>query len=57
MTEPIENVGKATRADLDGILELQAANQIERGGMLSAELSRIRIAEMMESIRIGVLTA
>lgn len=50
MTEPVETVGKATEADLDGILELQAANQIERGGMLSAELSRLRIAEMMRSM-------
>ncbi len=50
MTEPMETVDKATEADLDGILELQAANQIERGGMLSAELSRLRIAEMMRSM-------
>lgn len=50
MTEPMETVDKATEADLDGILALQAANQIERGGMLSAELPRLRIAEMMRSM-------
>lgn len=41
------SVGRATEADLDGIMELQAANQPERGGMLSANLSRSRVAEMM----------
>jgi predicted GNAT superfamily acetyltransferase len=41
------NIGRATEADLDGILELQAANQPERGGMLSANLSRSRVAELM----------
>jgi hypothetical protein len=46
-TEPGAAIGKATEADLEGILALQAANQIKRGGMLSAELPRLRIAEMM----------
>ena len=41
------DIGRATEADLDGILELQAANQPERGGMLSASLSRPRVAEMI----------
>lgn len=41
------NIGTATEADLDGIVELQAANQPERGGMLSASLPRARIAEMI----------
>jgi predicted GNAT superfamily acetyltransferase len=41
------NIGRATEADLDGILVLQAANQPERGGMLSANLSRSRVAELM----------
>jgi len=41
------NIGQATAADLDGILDLQAANQLERGGMLSASLSRSQIAEMI----------
>jgi predicted GNAT superfamily acetyltransferase len=44
---PGVNIGRATEADLDGIMELQAANQPERGGMLSASLSRSRVAEMM----------
>src|SRR5262247_3598482 len=46
-TMPGVNVVRATEADLDGILELQAANQSERGGMLSASLSRSRIAEII----------
>ena len=50
MTPSKEPIGKATEADLDGILELQAANQIGRGGMLSAELPRSRIAEMMHNM-------
>jgi predicted GNAT superfamily acetyltransferase len=41
------DIARATEADLDGILELQAANQPERGGMLSASLSRSRVAAMM----------
>lgn len=50
MTEPQETIGKATAADLEGILALQAANQMARGGMLSAELPRSRIAEMMRGM-------
>ncbi|HET7468803.1 MAG TPA: GNAT family N-acetyltransferase [Gemmatimonadales bacterium] len=42
-------VGPATDADLDGILELQAANQLERGGMLSAELPRAQVAAMIRA--------
>jgi predicted GNAT superfamily acetyltransferase len=44
------DVGTATERDLDGILELQAANQPERGGLLSAELPRSRVAEMMRAM-------
>jgi predicted GNAT superfamily acetyltransferase len=44
---PEVNIGRATEADLDGIMELQAANQPEHGGMLSANLSRSRVAELM----------
>jgi hypothetical protein len=40
-------IGRATEADLDGIMELQAANQPDRGGMLSASLSRSRVAELV----------
>jgi predicted GNAT superfamily acetyltransferase len=43
---PGVHIGRATEADLDGIMELQAANQPEHGGMLSASLSRSRVAEM-----------
>jgi predicted GNAT superfamily acetyltransferase len=41
------DIDRATEADLDGIMDLQAANQPERGGMLSASLSRSHVAEMM----------
>jgi predicted GNAT superfamily acetyltransferase len=47
VTIPGTNVGVATEADLDGVMELQAANQAERGGMLSASLPRSRVVEMM----------
>ena len=46
----VVDIGRATERDLDGILELQAANQLERGGMLSAELPRTRLAEMMREM-------
>jgi predicted GNAT superfamily acetyltransferase len=41
------SIGRATEADLDGIMELQAANQPERGGSLSAQFPRSRVAEMV----------
>jgi predicted GNAT superfamily acetyltransferase len=44
---PGVTIGRATEADLDGIMELQAANQPERGGMLSANFPRSRVAEMI----------
>lgn len=50
MTGSDTSIGKATDSDLDGILELQAANQIARGGMLSVELPRLRIVEMMDNM-------
>lgn len=40
-------VSRATASDLDGILTLQAANQIARGGSLAASLPRERVAAMM----------
>src|SRR5512143_25984 len=43
-------IGQATEADLDGILALQAANQPDRGGSLSASLPRARIAAMMREL-------
>jgi L-amino acid N-acyltransferase YncA len=39
-----------TEVDLDGILELQAANQIDRGGTLSASPPRSRVAAMMQTM-------
>lgn len=50
MTKMETDVGEATELDLDGIVELQAANQTERGGMLSASLPRSRIAAMMHDM-------
>jgi predicted GNAT superfamily acetyltransferase len=43
-------IGKAAAADIDGILVLQAANQISSGGTLSAELPRARIEAMMKDM-------
>jgi predicted GNAT superfamily acetyltransferase len=50
MTTGQVEVGRATEGDLDGVLELQAANQADRGGMLSASISRVQIAEMMREM-------
>jgi predicted GNAT superfamily acetyltransferase len=44
------DISRATEIDLDGIMELQSANQPERGGTLSASLPRSRIAEMMRAM-------
>jgi predicted GNAT superfamily acetyltransferase len=44
------DIRRAAETDLDGIMELQAANQPERGGTLSASLPRSRIAEMMHTM-------
>ena len=44
------DISRATEIDLDGIMELQAANQIERGGTLSVSLPRSRVAEMMRAM-------
>jgi predicted GNAT superfamily acetyltransferase len=50
VTKSETDIGRASEADLDGIVELQAANQPERGGTLSASLPRSRIAEMMREM-------
>lgn len=50
MTAIQMDVGKATKVDLDGILELQEVNQMARGGTLSASLPRDRIAAMMDAM-------
>ena len=47
---PGVDIGRATEHDLDGILELQAANQLERGGLLSVELPRARVTAMMQEM-------
>ena len=44
------DIGRASEGDLDGIVELQAANQTDRGGMLSASMPRFRVAEMMREM-------
>lgn len=54
MAEIQWEIGKATEADLAGILELQAANQIARGGLLSAELPRARVQAMMDGMPLVV---
>ena len=50
MTKLEADIGQASEADLDGIVELQAANQADRGGSLSASLPRVRLAEMMHEM-------
>lgn len=50
MTTHEPSIGRADESDLDGILELQAANQIARGGSLSASLSRTRVQAMMNEM-------
>jgi predicted GNAT superfamily acetyltransferase len=54
MAETQAEIGKAKEADLTGILELQAANQIARGGSLSAELPRSRVEAMMRGMPLVV---
>ena len=44
------DISRATEIDLDGIMELQTANQPERGGTLSASLPRSRISKMMRAM-------
>jgi predicted GNAT superfamily acetyltransferase len=54
MTDNKFAIGTATDTDLDGILELQAANQMANGGALSGELPRARIAAMMDDMPLVV---
>ena len=44
------DIGRSTESDLTSILELQAANQPELGGLLSAELPGARVEEMMRAM-------
>lgn len=48
------DISRATEIDLDGIMELQTANQPERGGTLSASLPRSRVATMMRAMPLVV---
>ena len=50
MTGHDTRVSRADIADMDGILELQAANQTARGGALAASLSAERLAKMMQDM-------
>jgi len=50
MTSHETVVGRANEADLDGILALQAANQMARGGSLSASLPEARVVAMMQEM-------
>lgn len=50
MTKHEAIISKADEADLDAILELQAANQTERGGSLSASLARSSVAAMIRKM-------
>ncbi|MBB1601419.1 GNAT family N-acetyltransferase [Variovorax sp. UMC13] len=54
MTPTPADIDTATDADLPGILELQAAHQIARGGMLSAEFPRLKIEQMMRTLPLVV---
>jgi len=51
-TTPISNIEitVAHESDLDGILELQAANQIGKGGMLSASFSRSQLQRITKDM-------
>ena len=49
MTHDIE-IAIARESDLDGVLELQAANQIGNGGALSASLSRAHLQLIMSEM-------
>lgn len=44
------SIGRASEADLDGILALQLANQREHGGTLSANFPRSKILAMMQEM-------
>lgn len=50
MTGHDNRVSRADIADMDGILELQAANQTARGGALAASLTGERLAKMMQDM-------
>lgn len=47
-------IGRATEADMDGIMALQAANEVGNGGTLSASLPRTRIDAMRQAMPLMV---
>ena len=47
-------IGTAEERDLDGVLALQEANQPERGGTLSARLSRAQLLAMLADLPLVV---
>ena len=44
------NISRASEADLEGILALQAANQLSNGGTLSGAISRAKIVTIMQEM-------
>ena len=44
------NIRRASEADLEGILALQAANQLSNGGTLSGAISRAKIVTIMQEM-------
>jgi predicted GNAT superfamily acetyltransferase len=50
MSDQHIDISLANDADLDGIVALQAVNQIARGGALAAEMPRDRVATMMHEM-------
>mgnify|MGYP000923902226 FL=1 len=50
MTDDTTRVTRADASDLDGILALQAGNQIARGGTLAASLPPERVVAMMAAM-------
>ncbi len=47
MPHTVPEIGQATKDDIAGILELQDANQPDRGGMLSVRLPREQLEAML----------
>ena len=50
MTERHITIGRAEKTDLEGIVQLQKANQLAAGGTLAAELAPHQIEEMMSDM-------
>jgi len=50
MTKNEPKISRASEADLEGIVTLQAANQPDHGGTLSGSIPRSKIAEIMREM-------